>query len=478
VSANTVLPADDAAPRDVAAARPPRVWLILAAILAVGLVARVALWQSFAGVALHHDEVEYNEIAAHLAEEGRFAAAQGQLTSIRPPLFPASVAAIYRLFGVGNFQAVRAAQGLLSLGTVVLVFLLARRLYDERVALWAAGLVCFYPSLLVYNNLLLSETLFTFWLTAIVLAIVSYLQSPSLAKLTLVGALVGVGALTRSILWLFPPVLGGYLLIAAPVAWPRRLAGAALMVVAFLVVIAPWAWRNTRLEKTLITIDCMGGRNLMMGNYEHTPLTRSWDAIGVGGEQAWYRVLARRYPEFRQMTQGQRDKLAMREGIRFVLAHPGLTIQRDVIKFFNFWQLERELVSAALAGEFGAMPKPAVALIALIVAGGYAVVILLAITGAVLFPPEDWRANTLLLLMMAYICLLHTLVFAHSRYHLPLVPLLVIYAASAIAQRQRLLAFRGKWQGWLAGAIVLVLVGGWVTEIITVDIARIQERLG
>ena len=64
----------------------------------------------------------------------------------------------------------RAFQDLLGLATAVLVYWIGRRLYDERAALVAAGITAFYPALVLANSLFLTETVFTFLLTAFVAA--------------------------------------------------------------------------------------------------------------------------------------------------------------------------------------------------------------------------------------------------------------------------------------------------------------------
>ena len=65
------------------------------------------------------------------------------------------------------------------------------------------------------------------------------------------GLALGLAALPRSIVWLAPPFLAGYLLWAVDVNWSRRLCAAAALAAGFIVVVAPWAVRNTRLQQTL-----------------------------------------------------------------------------------------------------------------------------------------------------------------------------------------------------------------------------------
>ena len=452
----------------------------LVALLIAGLVVRLLLWTWFTGLDLHDDERDYDALAVSLVQENVFRL-QGQTTSIRPPLYPLAVSLVYRAAGVGSAtelaqaqQIVRALQIVLSLATVLLVFRLASDMFNARVGLWAAGIVCFYPSLLAYNNLILTETLFTFWLTLSVWLAVRYLRSGDWRWAVGTGAAIGLGALTRSALWMFPPALALFWMVLASGDWRVRLLGPLCMVATFALVIAPWAVRNTRLERTFTTIDSMGGRNVMMGNYEYTPLWRAWDAIGIAGERAWYRVLAGRYDNFRELTQGQRDKLAMREGVRFMLANPALTAQRDVVKFFNFWQLEREVVAAAGRGLFGQLPTAVVLLLTLLIFGSYALLFVGAIVGAVAAPPTDWRAHLTCGLMVAFLCALHTAVFAHSRYHLPLVPILACYAAQALVERRWIWTARRR-RFWLAAAVAGVFVAAWLFEIVYVDFDKFAE---
>lgn len=470
-------PATASGPGPSRRAAHPLLWILLGGAIVRG----VLLWW-FAGEPLNvYDEREYNELAVNLLERGEYVL-EGQTCSMRPPLYPAFAAAVYACFGHENHQAVRAVQAVIGLATVVLVYLLGRAVYDRRVGLWAAGLYCFYPSMLGQANLLLTETLFTFWLVAVCLVVAGAFRRASIGRLGAAGVLIALAALTRSILWLFPPVLAVYVLAAFPSRFPRRLAGAALMAAAFAATIAPWSIRCSRLEKTFVAVDVMGGRNLMMGNYEYTPLERMWDVISMPDDPAreakpWYRMLARENPGFAQRTQGQRDKLAMRYALRYMIAHPAQTAVRTVVRFFNFWQLERSLVAGMGRGWFGNLPLTVVLPATALIFGAYAAAILAGIFGAVTAGPSNWRLHGLLLLAIAHVCGLHALVFAHSRYHLPLMPLVLIFAAAALLQWRRIWADRGTWRFRLAAVLCLVLIGGWVWEIVTVDLHRFVEML-
>lgn len=452
-----------------------RAKLGLGVVLLLGLALRLGLWWWWQqNTTLTGDEVDYDGIATRLVEQHAYVSPDGTPNSLRPPLYPALVALIYQLTGIHNFSAVRLVQVVVSLLTVLQVFRLGRIVSTPRVALVAATIFCFYPAILGFNNLILTETLFTFFFTSTAVSTARYLESGRPIDLATAGMWCALGALTRSALFFYAPILILYVLWFSRERFARRLGSAALFAVVFAVLLAPWTIRNTMIQKTFTTVDCMGGRNLMMGNYEHTLEERTWATIEIQGETAWYSILEKEDPSFRLMTSGQRDKVAMRYGIKYILANPGLTLQRDIRKFFHFWQLERTLVAGAKIGRFGPLPKPVFWSLTGLIFAAQGALFLAALYGAFLLPPER-RYHWLFLVMMALLCAMHTLIFGHSRYHLPLVPLITIYAAAAVLGWREVLARRNEWRFWLASLLGLVLVASWLYEVFVLDFRRFMR---
>jgi hypothetical protein len=300
--------------------------------------------------------------------------------------------------------------------------------------------------------------------------VVEALRAQVLFPLTAASMIMGLAALVRSITWLFAPVAAMFLFIAWRGSLRRRLAAAGVVLLPFALVIAPWSYRNTKLQETFVAIDVMGGRNAMMGNYEYTPLDRSWAAISITDNRSWDHVLAAANPEYAGSTQGQRDKLALRHAIRFVLAHPWLTIKRDVVKFFNFWQLDRTIVAAASEGVFGPVPPAVILAGAVLICGTYAIVLYGSIFGVWLAAPDDWRYHGLFLLTVLFPCAIHALIFAHSRYNLPIMPIVMLYASSAFVGWNRLWEVRRSVQFAAAAVMCVIVTLAWAREIVFVDL--------
>lgn len=436
-------------------------WRALVWILLAGLALRLGIWLVFCGEKLQIvDEIHYDDLAAELAQSGDFINPAEGFISIRPPLYPWLVSEIYHFAGLRNYAAVRGVQIFLSLLTAVFVFGLARELNEitARSALWAAAVFCFYPSLVIQNFFLLTETFFTFWLVLVLWTALRFLRTGSLYAAGFCGIFIAFGALTRSILWLSPLPLALFFLfcpISASVrtsapdlplkpifSWKRRMAGALLLLLFAGVGMAPWIIRNTKIQRTFTPIDCMSGRNLMMGNYEFTPLYRAWDAISMEPPRDWYSVLSRELAEQKKIsltpqTQGQKDHWASWYAKRYVCQHPFQTIQRDGMKALCFWQLERSIPSGALQGFWGfdripaGVPrKAAFTGLTICVLLPYVLLFGLAVLGVFSFPyhHSNLPGAAFLLAVLLYFWFLHSLAFAHERYHLPLVPILILFA--------------------------------------------------
>ncbi|MGA7421063.1 MAG: glycosyltransferase family 39 protein [Candidatus Sulfotelmatobacter sp.] len=110
----------------------------------------------------------YADIAENWLQHGVYGITDsGQImpTLSRLPGYPAFLAAIFAVFGWGNFRAVLLIQVLFDLGTCFLVADLARRFASERAAKAAFLLAALCPFLANYSAAVLTETLEIFFTT-------------------------------------------------------------------------------------------------------------------------------------------------------------------------------------------------------------------------------------------------------------------------------------------------------------------------
>jgi len=125
-----------------------------------GLILRVLFLVSFPAVT--DDSRVYADFATNWLRHGIYGQTQsGQIVpaDTRLPGYPAFLAAIFALFGPGNFKAAMLVQIPLDLGTCFIVADLARRTVSERAARIAFALAALCPFLANYAAAALTETL-------------------------------------------------------------------------------------------------------------------------------------------------------------------------------------------------------------------------------------------------------------------------------------------------------------------------------
>lgn len=216
----------------------------LFAVLALALVLRVGLVVATPDFAPFGDPVDYDRIAVSLSELGSFAptglADPGGPSALRPPAYPLLLAATYAVTGQ-RFTAGRLLGALLGTATVLLVYLLAARLFDRRLALWGAGVAAVAPPLILLNGSLLTESLFTPLVLAVALCVLAHRDRSRWWLAAAAGALLGLAVLTRSngLVLALPLVIG-----LAHQAGRARLAAPAIALACTALVLVPWTVRN------------------------------------------------------------------------------------------------------------------------------------------------------------------------------------------------------------------------------------------
>ena len=447
-------------------------------LVALTVLVRIPLVWSATNLSPHIvDEQHYIALATSVANGHGFAWGPGTPTSIRPPLYPFFIAGLWSLSGSQSLQVVRWAQVALALASVLLLYSVGRRWFGERAAFPAAIGLAVYPSLLFSGVLLLTEVMFITLLLVTVWGFARFAEHPSYGRAFVAGAALGLAALARSVMWPFILVLAPLIWMAAgPERRAARLGMVLVLLLGYVSVVGPWSARNSARQGTFTVVDTMGGLNLLMGNYEHTPEDRMWDAVSLTGSRAWHHDLPATAPDGGSWTEGKKEKWAQRQAVAFMVAHPLVTARRAVLKFCDFWGLERDFIAGIQRGYYA--PPRAVAVLAGIgITLGYALVAILGIIGIFLAPPQR-NAHALLLAVILFVAGLHTVVFGHSRYHLPLIPLMLLYASAAVtsgAWRQLRTNTRATWLAWSLIAVMLMI---WSRELLVRDWSRIQQLLG
>jgi 4-amino-4-deoxy-L-arabinose transferase-like glycosyltransferase len=184
-----------------------------------------------------------------------------------PPLYIVMLAAS-SIVGLSTYLDHQLLSCLLGSLTVFFCGILAGRLAGPRAGLVVAVIAAVYPNLWLNDALVLSETLVQLTSVLVVLAAYTVWCRPQPRYAFLLGAMVGLAALTRAEQILLALVLVVPLcLLLRSVAWRRRLALLVVAAVGVVVLIGPWCGYNlTRfrepvllsagLDPTLVIANC------------------------------------------------------------------------------------------------------------------------------------------------------------------------------------------------------------------------------
>ncbi len=241
-------------------------FFVAATLAAVAL--RLIFVLHFPGIV--DDSRLYADIAMNWLQHGVYGITDsGQVVSTlsRLPGYPAFLAAVFAIFGWGNFRAVLLIQVLFDLGTCLLVADIARRVLSERGAKVAFMLAAVCPFLANYSAAALTETLEIFFTAlALDLAVSGLAQLRADADTTTKGALgawIGCGLAIGGCILLRPDggillaSVGLYLLFLFGMAMARKkreenavprpfsiLRAGIVLAISALVPLVPWTLRN------------------------------------------------------------------------------------------------------------------------------------------------------------------------------------------------------------------------------------------
>ncbi|MHC4253237.1 MAG: hypothetical protein ACYS9X_29305 [Planctomycetota bacterium] len=176
------------------------------------------------------------------------------------PGYSVFLAGLYTV-GLDSRRAVRAVQALLDTATVILVMLLARRLFGRRAGVAAGAVAALEPLLVFFTGMILTEVLFTLLLTGSVVALAASRRGATdeapggesdgkpgvrwMLAAAAWGALAAAGSLVKSAFFMFLPLVAVADVVVA--RGPRRRARLRAQLIALGVwaaVLAPWTIRN------------------------------------------------------------------------------------------------------------------------------------------------------------------------------------------------------------------------------------------
>ena len=395
---------------------------------------------------------------------------RGIITTFRAPLYPGFLSLIYFFNGIndGRFFAARVAQTILGALLAPLTYFtslsLSSKAYSndpskektiltgsEQTSRIAAWVVAIYPTLLIYPLALATENLFFLLVLASMLTLLKLVQfsrdtksRSSILYSLLSGLLLGLAALTRSVILPFAALAIFWIWLSLKQPHQAILAGLALVT-----TVTPWIIRNSLVAHKPTGIESSMGYNLYLGYHPQSTGTfifgPSLDLLSILNDQT-------------------RDEIGTQKAIEFIRQDPSRFPYLAVRRLGYFFNLELRAFTYFYVNNFlGSIPTPLLILFLIILGIPFAILSFSAAFGAALLPTRPETA-LLALLLIGYL-LPHVFILSEERFHLTLIPFFAICAANLWVYGFNSLKHRGNLVVLIEVIVDMLLIINWGFEL-------------
>lgn len=266
-------------------------------------------------------------------------------TAWMTPVYPYLVAGVFKVFGIytkASAIVLVSLNALFASLVCIPLFLIARRSFGERVAVWSGWSWVFFPYAVYFPVERIWETwLATLLLCLLFLITLNLVRDGRRSTWILWGVLWGLEALTSPSALAVLPFLAGWLLYRRFRSGEKWFVNNVLAGAIFILVVSPWFVRNYEVFHRVIPFrDNMGlvlrlgtkSKGLHWAHYELGP----WHS-----QQEW--------DEFEQQGELRYMDTKKREAIQSIRANPGwyiwTSLRRTVYLWTGYWSLNRSYLA-------------------------------------------------------------------------------------------------------------------------------------
>lgn len=328
------------------------------------------------------------------------------------PLYPYIIGLIFALFGT-NLGIVAFFQVLLGLISLLLIYFIGKEVFSEMVGLLAALMGAFYSMFILYEQVLLPESLGVLLSLLTIYPLVRFHDNPKVSYAFLAGAFMGLSVLNRSVFLALVPFIGGWILLDKGTKGGRNVRSLAVFLFAMAIIIAPVTLRNYIVGGDLVLITSNGGVNFFIGNSQNSD---GWFHYPPPYQEINKRISSQ------NLKPSQVSRLWFHEAVRSIGQDPmgyfGLML-RKLSLFWGRWEVPNNIDYLLIKRHSSIMRAPLLE---------FGLLAPLGLTGALLSINRKGKAFLLHLFVLVY-SLSVVAFFVVGRFRLPVVPFLLVFGA-------------------------------------------------
>lgn len=368
------------------------------------------------------------------------------------PLYEYFLAGLYEVFG-HRYGPVWLAQALLHALSAWLIYLTTLLIFPgqdrkKKIALWAAAIFAFYPDLIEISAMLLTETLYLFFVCLLLYLFFSFRLKNNFWLASFLGLAAGLATLAR------PPVL-----FLVPVAlfyfWQKKLwRPAMLFLLVMFLVLVPWTVRNYQVYGEIMPFGAAGNYNFWIGNWHgsdgeqspqpfHSAFTATHDIKEVNGE-------------------------SLRQFKNFILSHPAEFIKLTLLRINKYFSIIRPMGFWFYQTGLGQL------LFILSSAAASVFLFIFSLAGAIKAVVTKDKNLYYLLALAIFTPLIIFVTVVETRYRFQIYPLLAILSAYSLAG---LFEEKRWWRDRILLISTAVIFGNGLVDLLFSS-GRLVQRLG
>ncbi len=374
---------------------------------------------------------EMGRVARSLAQGHGFSNPYGGNTgpsAWEPPPYPFLMAGVFKVFGIytrASAWVLLSINSLLATLTTIPIFLIARKTFGERVAVWSAYAWALNPYIWYWSIHWLWDTTFTPLVLSCLFLLALKLQETPVTRDAFVrshdfrgqdfpgqdygvwilfGALYAVGALANPTMLAFLPFCGLWI-------WRQRyrrglpsLAGVVLASIIFFAMLTPWVVRNYEVFGRFVFLRDDFGPQLRLGNGPYA------DGMLMAYLQPNLNKLE--LEKFERMGELAYADACKRQVFDWIRAHPARFAVISLKRLFYYWNGVPRATSSLAPVDFRT--------------SGFLATSVLALWGLARALREKRPAAWLFAGLVAFYPAIYYFVYPHARYRHPIEPELVI----------------------------------------------------
>lgn len=216
-----------------------------------------------------NDPLTYHQLAINIINNHSFAY-QYELppVSLRTPGYPVFIAFFYFIFGYSPI-VILIIQIIFDSFTSILIYLMAKNLFNNKTALIASYLYSIEPHASIYSISMYSDTIFVFFISLFGYHIIKYFLELRTKNLVFLSIFLGIATLIKPSSVYIPVIIMIFIIIYFRKNLKKILINGSLFVSLFILTLSPWLVRNY-LHYNKFFLSTSGEYNLLVLNI--TPL--------------------------------------------------------------------------------------------------------------------------------------------------------------------------------------------------------------